>query len=192
MKAASHLLTFVLTLCVLSMASNVGALEASDASKRADHYYVSAGKTYNMHANDHARMLRKYAKASDAPVPAEVIKEHTAAIRANVAHAQKQFAKLTASAQANPDVAKQLAEIQKHLMQVTQQVASLESAKNADAKLVVSATDAITADLKATHETSKAVDQALNNVVENEDSSEQFADRDSSSYYFTGEGHFID
>jgi cytochrome c556 len=178
--------------CLLLLASPAWALEATEASKRADHYYVSAGKTYNMHANDHARMLGKYAKASDKPVPAEVIKEHTAAIRANVVRAQKQFANLTTSAQANPDVAKQLAEIQKRLAQVTQKLDSLETSKDADAKLVVSATDAITADLKATHDTSKAVDQALNNVVENEDSEAEFDNRDSSSYYFTGEGHFID
>jgi hypothetical protein len=78
------------------------------------------------------------------------------------------------------------------LAQVTQKLDSLESSKDADAKLVVSATDAITADLKATHDTSKAVDQALNNVIENEDSEAEFDNRDSSSYYFTGEGHFID
>ena len=190
MQIAMRLMTWAAL--TLAMTLSAWANTASDAGKRAEHYYVSAGKTYNIHAHDHARMLGKYAKASDKPVSAEVIKEHTAAIRSNVAQAQKSFAKLKTAAQSNPDVAKQLAEIQKRLAQVTQQVASLETDKDVDAKLVVSATDAISADLKATHQTSKEVDQALNNVIENEETTDNFENRDSSSYYFTGEGHFTD
>jgi hypothetical protein len=190
MQFATQLVAWAAILSAFTPAAS--ALTASDASKRADHYFVSAGKTYNMHAHDHVRILSKYAKASNEAVPADVLKEHTAAIRANVEQAQKSYAKLAASASSSPDVAKQLAEIQKHLDAVTKQVATLESEKAVDAKLVVSATDAITADLKATHDTSKEVDQALNNVVENEDSQAQFDNPESSSYYFTGEGHFID
>jgi len=165
---------------------------ADDAAKRAEQYQVAAGKTYNMHANDHARMLGKYAKATGQPVPQEVIAEHTKAIRANVAQAAQAYKKLASSAGDNPQVAAQLAEIQKRLAQVSQKVSELESDKDAEAKMVEEATTDISADLKATHDASKAIDAALTAQLQTTDSDDEFRDRQSSDYYFTGEGHFID
>lgn len=165
---------------------------ADDAAKRAEQYQVAAGKTYNMHANDHARMLGKYAKATGKPVPKEVVREHTKAIKSNVAQAAQAYKKLAASAGDNPQVAAQLAEIQKRLAEVSKKVAELESDKDAEAKVIEDATTDISADLKATHDASKAIDAALTAQLQSQDQSDEFTDRQSSDYYFTGEGHFLD
>ena len=166
--------------------------EAADAAKRAELYQVAAGKTYNTHAHDHARMLGKYAAATAQPVPREVIQEHTAAIRANVKRAQTAYAKLGVSAKSNPNFARQLAEITKRLAQVSAQVNQLETQNSADSKLVVTATDSISQDLKATHPASKEIDQALTAAAATTEKSGSFDNPQDSSYYFTGEGHFID
>lgn len=165
---------------------------ADDAAKRAEQYQVAAGKTYNMHANDHARILGKYAKATGKPVPQEVVREHTKAIRSNVAQAAQAYKKLAASAGDSPQVAAQLAEIQKRLAEVTKKVDELETEKDAEAKAIEEATTDISADLRATHDASKAIDAALTAQLQGQDQADEFADRQSSDYYFTGEGHFID
>jgi hypothetical protein len=164
----------------------------TDPTRRADQYYVAAAKTYNMHAHDHARMLGKYAAAADHPVPAEVVKEHTAAIGANVERARRSFAKLAHTAKPNPDLATQLAEIQKRLAAVTKQLSQLNASsamEAVDQKLVLSQTAGISRGLQATHLASKKIDAAL---VQAADANAQFDDSQSDSYYFTGEGHFID
>lgn len=166
--------------------------DAADATKRAELYHIAAGKTYNMHAHDHARMLGKYAAATGQAVPREVIQEHTAAIRSNVKQAQAAYAKLAVAAKSNPNIAKQLAEISKRLAQVTAQVNQLDSQKSAESKLVVTATDAMSEDLKATHQASKEIDQALAAAAARTEQSDEFENRQDPSYYFTGEGHFID
>lgn len=165
---------------------------ADDAAKRAEQYQVAAGKTYNMHANDHARILGKYAKATGKPVPSSVIQEHTKAIRSNVAQAQQAYKKLASAASNNPQLTAQLAEIQKRLDSVTKKVAELETDKDAEANVIVQATTDISADLKATHDASKAIDAALTAQLQTQDQADEFTDRQSDDYYFTGEGHFLD
>lgn len=165
---------------------------ADDAAKRAEQYQVAAGKTYNMHANDHARILGKYAKATGKPVPKAVVAEHTKAIRSNVTQAQQAYKKLATAAGDNPQLAAQLAEIQKRLAAVSKKVDELESDNDAEAKDIVNATMDISADLKATHDASKAIDAAIAAQLQTDDQQEEFADRQSSDYYFTGEGHFLD
>ncbi len=165
---------------------------ADDAAKRAELYHVAAAKTYNMHANDHARILGKYAKATDRPVPQQVVREHTQAIRTNVAQAQQAYKKLASATGNSPQVTNQLAEIQKRLAEVSKKVAQLESDKDAEAKMIIQATNDISADLKTTHDISKTIDAALNAQLQSEDQSEEFTDRQSPDYYFTGEGHFLD
>jgi len=174
------------------IAQDAQAADAKTAAHRAERYFVAAGKTYNMHAHDHARMLGKYAAATGAPVPSGVVREHVQAIDANVARARQAYAKLIAAAKTNPAVAEQLAEIEKQLKSVTSEVNKLKTASNADtadAKLILTETDAISKNLKATHDASKEIDQALTQAIDNSD---QFDDRQSDSYYFTGEGHFLD
>jgi cytochrome c556 len=188
MKLATRLIRPAAILLLLTAAAYA---DDASSSKREVRYYAAAGKTYNMHANDHARMLGKFAAATNQPVPAEVVREHTAAIRANVSRAKQSFAKLGDAAQ-NPKVAAQLAEIQKRLAAVTKQVDTLESEKDVDAKAVLAATADISADLKATHDSGKAIDTAINEALANDEQSDEFADRQASDYYFTGEGHFID
>ncbi len=165
---------------------------ADDAAKRAEQYQVAAGKTYNMHANDHARILGKYARATGKPVPQDVVREHTKAIRSNVAQAAQAYKKLAAAAGDSPKVAAQLAEIEKRLAQVSKKVDELETDKDAEAKVIEDATSDISADLKATHDASKVIDAALTAQLQSQDQSDEFSDRQSSDYYFTGEGHFID
>ena len=165
---------------------------ADDAAKRAEQYQVAAGKTYNMHANDHARILGKYAKATGKPVPQAVVREHTKAIRANVAQAALAYKNLASSAGGSPQVSAQLAEIQKRLAEVTKKVDSLEAENDAEAKVIVDATTDISADLKATHDASKVIDAAISEQLQGQDQSDEFADRQASDYYFTGEGHFLD
>jgi hypothetical protein len=175
-----------------AIAGDAQAASDKKANHRAEKYYVAAGKTYNMHAHDHARMLGKYAAAHDAPVPSEVVREHVQAIDANVARARQSYTKLNTAAKTNPAVAEQLAEIEKQLKSVTAQVNKLKSASNSDkaeTKAILAETDAISKSLKATHDASKEIDQALTQAIEN---NEQFDNRQSDSYYFTGEGHFLD
>ena len=89
-------------------------------------------------------------------------------------------------------VAAQLAEIQKRLAEVSKKVDELETDKDAEAKVIEEATTDISADLKATHDASKVIDAALTAQLQGQDQSDEFSDRQSSDYYFTGEGHFID
>jgi hypothetical protein len=178
-----------LGLALLALPENA---PADDAAKRAEQYQVAAGKTYNMHANDHARILGKYAKATGKPVPQAVIEEHTKAIRSNVNQAQQAYKKLATAAGDNPQLAAQLAEIQKRLAAVSKKVDELETDKDAEAKVIEDATTDISADLKATHDASKAIDAAITAQLQSQDQSDEFTDRQSDDYYFTGEGHFLD
>lgn len=168
------------------------AAENVDSTRRAEQYYVAAGKTYNMHAHDHARMLGKYAAAANEPVPRDVVQEHADGIATNVEHARNSFAKLATAAKGDPTIKQQLAEIEKRLDQVTGQVARLKTESNdeaVDSQLLAKETAQITSDLKATHMAGKEIDNALAQQAESRDA---FYNRNSPSYYFTGEGHFID
>ena len=191
------LLVAAMTAAVATVSGGSTALGQArpDPTRRAEQYYVAAGKTYNMHAHDHARMLGKYAAAVDHPLPPAVVKEHAAAISGNVERARQAYNKLAQTARNNPTLAAQLTQIQSRLAAVTKQLAQLHasSAKEAvDARLVLSQTAAIARDLKATHLASKQIDAALVRAATDAKDNHQFDDPQSSSYYFTGEGHFID
>jgi len=162
-------------------------------TRRTDKYQIAAAKTYNMHAHDHARLLSKYAAASSAAVPAAVLKEHAAAIRSNAAAATKAYSQISAATKNDPKNVAQMAEIQQSLAKVTSLVNELEAQKMedqvAEAKLIQEKMAAVNQELKETHEASKKIDAAISMANQNTD---EFEDRQSDSYYFTGKGHFID
>jgi hypothetical protein len=187
--------TTILSLVAMAVAWTSTAIAAADSAataRRGDQYHLATAKTQNIHANDHARLLGKYAATSDEPVPSAVVKHHLGAIRANAQLAAKSYDKLSAAAKQNPMVSKQLAEINARLAKVNQLVDELEAQSKREAvesKAVIAKTNALSQELKATHLANKALDQAF---LQGEQQNVQFSDPDSSDYYFTGEGHFID
>lgn len=185
----------VATLFCLLVLPLVCAQDNNDKVKshrRGDAYHLAAGKTYNIHANDHARLLGKFAAAAEHPVSSDVIAPHAALIRVNAEAAQKAYRRIGNTAGNDTQTKAQLAEIQQRLTKVTELVNQLESqsAKQAlDAKLVLERATAISQQLKQTHLASRRIDQIFSAAVQ---TGGEFTDRDSDSYYFTGEGHFID
>lgn len=183
------------TTLVLAVLVQAAALRADDTpapSRRGDKYYVAAAKTYNIHANDHVRILNKYAAANGGKVSGEVIKEHTAEMRRNLESAKKAYAKISPQGKKNPNIAAQLTEVEQRLDKATALIDQLEAASakdNAEAKQVMAQTAALSRELQATHKANKAIDQAVAQSLHSDD---EFEDRQSDSYYFTGEGHFID
>ncbi len=177
------------------LASIQPALATDDGkvpTKRGDQYHIANAKTRNMHAYDHARLLGKYAGASDEPVPSDVVKHQLAGIRDNTEMARELFGQLSDDAKQNPAVRKQLLRIQGQLDKVTRLIAELEEQSTTDTlvtKAVTTKVQAIAQELKATHAASKQIDRALNTAIEGND---QFYDEHANDYYFTGEGHFID
>jgi nicotinic acid phosphoribosyltransferase len=109
-----------LILCVSAL-----ALAPPEPPKlQGDSYFFSMGQMYDLHAFQHARMLHKFTVAHQM-VPAEVLAEHIAAIRMNVAAAEKSFARLSEQTRHKPDTAAKLAEIRaynKKILQVCDQV----------------------------------------------------------------------
>jgi hypothetical protein len=162
----------------------LNAVQAEDQdgkSKQADEYYLALGRTHNMQAHDHARLLQKYAARSDR-APADVIHDQAAAIRFNAEAAKKSFARQGKSAGDNAALAKQVVQLQKRLDKVIASVKQLEdlsAGKSASAKAVVARTNDISQQLRANHNDLRTIDR-------------DFYDSDSDSYYETGEGHFID
>jgi hypothetical protein len=186
------IISAVIAFAVAWTASTLLAADAAATARRGDHYYVATAKTQNIHANDHVRLLGKYAAASVEPVPAAVVKHHLDAIRANTQLAGKAYGKLSTPAKQNLAVSKQLAEINARLAKVNELVDQLEKQSKDEAiesKAVIAKTNALSQELRATHLANKAIDQAF---VQDEQQAEQFTNPDSSDYYFTGEGHFID
>jgi hypothetical protein len=168
------------------------AADSPAAARRGDHYQLATAKTQNIHANDHARLLAKYAAASNEPVPSDVVNHHLAAIRANTELAAKSYGKLSAATKQDAVVSKQLAEINARLAKVNELVSQLEAQSKQEAtesKAIIAKTNALSQEFKATHVASKAIDRAFVQAAQQDES---FSDRDSSDYYFTGEGHFID
>ena len=182
---------FVLLASFVGIAHGVGR-EAVATTRRGDQYYLAVAKTQNMHAHDHARLLGKYAAATNEPVPAAIIKEHVAAIRANTELARKSFDRMSATAKNDPAVSKELTEINQRLTKVNELVDQLETQSkqdDTDAKEVMSKANALSQELKATHLASKAIDQVF---LQGAQSDNQFSDPQSPDYFFTGEGHFLD
>jgi cell pole-organizing protein PopZ len=182
----------MLTLFVVSLSALSFADDSPNPGQRGDAYQLAAGKTYNMHAHDHARLLGKFAAAAEHPVSSDVLAPHLASIRANADAAQKAYKRMSARAKNDPQLKNQLAEIEQRLTKVSQLVNQLEvqSAKqNVEAIAVLDRTNAISRELKQTHLASKQIDRMFGAAIQ---TGGDFSDRDSDSYYFTGEGHFID
>lgn len=73
-------------------------------------YSINSGFTYQNHAYQQSGLLNSYASTEEF-VPQPVVREHSAAIRANVEAAGKQYNKLQDIVKTNPEAAKKLAEI---------------------------------------------------------------------------------
>ncbi|HEV7223016.1 MAG TPA: hypothetical protein VGN42_09975 [Pirellulales bacterium] len=162
----------------------LNAVQAEDQdgkSRQVGKYYLALGRTHNMQAHDHARLLQKYAALSD-QVPADVIHDHVAAIRFNAEAAKKSFARQGKSAGDNVALAHHVEQLQKRLDKVIASVNQLEdqlAGKSASAKTVAARTNDISQQLRANHNDLRTIDN-------------DFYDSGSDSYYETGEGHFID
>ncbi len=178
---AKYLLPMVAALSLLIAANFAQSQAQDDKSRQSGKYHLAAGKTYNMHAHDHARMLGKYA-ALGKTVPSDVVKEHASAIRYDAQAAKRSFASLGKTAPNNPQLAKQLEQLQARLDRVTELTKKLEAqtSKNAaESKVVAAQSQEISELLRTNHTTAKAADS-------------DFYDSDSDNYYSTGEGHFVD
>jgi uncharacterized protein YPO0396 len=162
----------------------VSAARAEDQDRKArqsGEYYLALGRTHNMQAQDHARLLRKYAALSDR-APADVVQDHVAAIRYNTDAAGKSFARLGESAGDNAALAKHVEQLQKRLDQVNTSLKQLQAelgGRTVGAKAVAGRTNEISRQLRENHNDLRAMDG-------------EFYDSDSDSYYATGEGHFVD
>jgi hypothetical protein len=109
----------------VSLAASTALAQRDAGSKiRGDAYSTNAASTYGSHAYDHARILNQYS-ATGQPVPKEVIKEHTDAVRSNVAAAKKAYSKLSDAAK--KDAAKQLAAIEEHHAKVLEMCKMLDA-----------------------------------------------------------------
>lgn len=184
-----HQYLVVAVAAAVSLTANT--LVSAQSALRAE-LHTAAGKTYNLHANDHARLLNKYAKATAQPVPADVIKEHTTGMRASITAARSAFNQVGAVTQGNAKITPQLASVQQRLDKAMKLIDQLEaqSAREAvQSKEVAAQTAAISQELKAVHTQSQQIDQTLNDQSEENNN---FYNSDSDSYYETGEGHFVD
>jgi hypothetical protein len=172
--------SFVALVLVLATAALAGDGPGGD-SLRGEEYQLALAKTYNMQAHDHARMLDRYAALGER-VPADVVKEHAAAIRFNANAAKRSFAKLGETA-SNPALASQLAQMRQRLDNVTELADRLEAQTaqegSGESQLVGTQSAEISRQLRANH-------------VDAQEADGNFYGSDSESYYFTGEGHFVD
>jgi hypothetical protein len=165
----SHYLGFIIA---MSVGASVAWADDQDNARQGTKYHLVMGQTYNRMAGVHARVLTKYAAAGK-QVPADVIKEHAAAIGVNVEAAKKSFAKLAKAGQGTPGVDKRVAEMQERLDKVSQQLKQLEAQvakERAESSNVLSQVKVITTQLKANDATATQVDK-------------ESYDSDSSEYY---------
>jgi len=192
------LITVISAIAMLTLVGIVPTLQAAGTmapTVRGDQYHMATAKTHNIHAHDYARLLSKYAAASDEPVPGAVIKEHVDAIRANTKLARESYNRLSADTKKDQRVSKQLAEISARLAKADELIEQLEAQskqESIESKAVIAKVDALSMELKATHMANKVIDQAFIQSAQREVQSDQFSNRQSYDYYFTGEGHFID
>lgn len=127
-----------------------------------DIYYLQRAQVDTAHATEHARLAQEYL-ASKAPV--RDAKEHAKAIRSGVISARRSHAMLSAAARNDAEIAKKIAEITAKEKQL------LALADRIDPPVVV------------------PVSRPRNVVTVVEDREPL---RFRQSYYFDGEGHFID
>jgi hypothetical protein len=179
-RAASSAVFAALCL-VVSTSTAAGDEARDDDARQTERHHLAAGKTHNLQAHDHARLLGKYAGASDR-ASAEIVKGQTAAIRASAQAAKKSFAKVGQTAPDNRELAARVAQLQERLDQVTELSNRLESQLRqpaVDSRTAAEYSSAVSELLRANHASIKQVDQ-------------DFYNSQSDSYYSTGEGHFVD
>ncbi len=185
----------IATLILVGIVASLPAAGPVSPTVRGDQYHIATAKTHNIHANDHARLLSKYAEASDEPVPGAVIKAHVDAIRADTELARQSYNRLSVGTQEEHLVSMQLAEISARLAKVDELIEQLEAQseqETSESQAVIAKVNALSTELKAAHAANKAIEQVFIETAQREVRSEQFSNRQSSDYYFTGEGHFID
>jgi methyl-accepting chemotaxis protein len=172
----------MLAAAVLVAALNPTPTDDENAiSRQGGKYHLAAGKTYNMQSQDHARMLKKYAALGE-KVPADVVREHAAAIRFNADAARRSYSRLARSADGNEALVAQVRQLHERLDQVSATLTQLEaeaSRTSANSKSVVAHANEISQQLRDNHNDLRRIDEAFYNA-------------DSDSYYTTGEGHFVD
>jgi hypothetical protein len=158
--------------------------DKNDDKKKSAHghaYDFATGRTYMVHAFDHARLLRDYSAEGD-KVPKQVVDTHLKAIRHNVDNAKKSYSKLAEAAKTDPAVAKKLTDIQKQLDQVLALAKKIEAEQQPN--------DGVPAATVALH--SRAIESQIRDTHANaEDTAEEFS-TEPDSYYFSGRGHFED
>lgn len=176
----------LIVLCVASlalMASASGVVAQLPDSMPDDKYHLANAKAHDVHANDHAILLRKYAAAHKS-VPPEVLKEHTDALKFHLQSARRSYGKLSASAKSQKDLKnqaellKQIDLIDKRLTKINEMVKKLET-ESAEASLVAAHSAAISRELMANRVANQSVDNDFYNMQ-------------SWSYYEEGLGHFAD
>ncbi len=168
---------------LLVQATSALAADGPDAtSLQAEKYHLALGKTYNMQAHDHARLLSKYAAIGER-VPADVVQEHAAAIRFNAQAAKKSFSRLEGLAKTDPALSQQVAQMQQRLDKVNALVAQLEARVAQQGELQADTVAAQSAEISQ---------QLRSNHAGARETDNRFYNADSDAYYFTGDGHFVD
>jgi hypothetical protein len=157
----------ILTIGLAGVAMARFADKAAKPVLRDDAYHFSIGQMYDLHAYQHARMLLKFSEAGES-VPAEVLKEHVSAIRANIAAAEKAFAKLGDMTKKDPAAAKKLAEIKQYNAKILKLCTMLEASnKNqVDSDVVLSNTRGIKEHLTAAYGASQDAADGANIFTE--------------------------
>jgi hypothetical protein len=145
------------------------AVSAAESPKlRGDSYYFSMGQMYDLHAFQHARMLHKFTSAHE-KVPVEILKEHVAAIRANIAAAEKSFSRLSDAAKANPSMAAKLAEIRAYnekIMKLCDQVEQSARDEKLESQALQQQAAEIKQHLTASYRSSQSAASAANLFTE--------------------------
>ncbi len=167
------------TCCAAAYGAQQTPQPAAGKTATADdsNYNLAEARMHNIHANDHIRLLHKYA-AAHKTVPPAVVKERTDTAKFHVQKARASYAKMRESAKDQPAMTKQLDVIDARLAKLTEMIDKLQK-QNAEAKSVMAQTAAITAQMAATHAANDEIDRNFYNM-------------DSSSYYTDGLGHFTD
>ncbi len=167
MKSVTTLILLALVAGLLCVARATFADAPADKKLRGDAYYMSIGQMYDLHAFQHAQMLMKYSAAGES-VPGDVLKEHVAAIRANVAAAQKAFAKLSDATKKHAAPAKKLAEMEQYNAKILKLCDSLEAvnADQTDSEVVRSHTAGIKGHLTSAFGASRDAAQSANLFTE--------------------------
>jgi hypothetical protein len=147
------------------------------AATRDSKYHLAMAKAHNTHANDHIRLLHKYA-AVHQTVPPDVLQDHAESSQFHLQKARASYAKLRETSQGQQNLTKQLDTIDARLAKLNDMMTKLQ-AQNAESKAIMAHTAAITAQMAANHQDSEEVDRNFYNM-------------DSSSYYTEGLGHFTD